>query len=172
MKSKERTIGKNSSLKIVKAKVSDVAEIYKIVNQFAKKNIMLPRVLNDIYERLYEFFVVKNCIGKSEKVVGCVALHLTWVGRKDEVWGEIRSLAVEEKFQRLGLGRALILKCHQEARKLGIKKIFALTYVPEFFLKLGYEIVLRETLPHKVWTECINCPFFMECKETPLIKTL
>jgi len=160
------------NIKIVRAKVDDVSEIYKIVNQFAKRNLMLPRVLNDIYERLYEFFVIKHYINKNEKVIGCVALHLTWIGKKDEVWGEIRSLAVEEKFQGLGLGKQLILKCHKEAKSLGVKKMFALTYVPEFFLKLGYEIVSRDSLPHKVWTECINCPFFMECKETPLVKSI
>ena len=160
------------NLKIVRAKVDDVAGIYKIVNQFAKQNLMLPRVLNDIYERLYEFFVIKYGSSKNEKVVGCVALHLTWVGKKDEVWGEVRSLAVDEKFQRLGLGKQLVLKCHKEAKGLGVKKMFALTYVPEFFLKLGYEIVLRDSLPHKVWTECINCPFFMECKETPLVRSI
>jgi amino-acid N-acetyltransferase len=159
-------------IKIVKAKVSDVPYIYKLVNDFARRNLMLPRVLNDIYERLYEFFVIKYVNRKKEVVIGCAALHLTWVGKENEVWGEVRSLAVEEKFQGLGLGKKLVLKCHQEAKKFGLKKMFALTYVPQFFLKLGYEIVPRDSLPHKVWTECINCPFFIDCKETPLVKNL
>jgi len=154
--------------KIEKAKVSDVQYIYKLINKFAKKNLMLPRVLNDIYERLPEFFVIKV----GQKVIGCAALHLTWTGKDEEVLSEVRSLVIEEDFQNKGLGSKLVKILEKEAKKLGVKKIFALTFVPEFFKKLGYQIVERETLPHKVWTECINCPFFMECKETPVIKIL
>jgi len=66
----------------------------------------------------------------------------------------------------------LVLRAHRAARALGIRTLFALTYVPDFFVKLGYRVVPRESLPHKVWTECINCPFFMTCKETPVIRDL
>jgi amino-acid N-acetyltransferase len=154
--------------KIEKAKVSDVQYIYKLINKFAKKNLMLPRVLNDIYERLPEFFVIKV----GQRVIGCVAFHLTWTGKDEEVLAEVRSLAIEEDFQNKGLGSKLVKTVEKEAKKLGVKKIFALTFVPEFFKKLGYQVIERETLPHKIWTECINCPFFMECKETPVIKIL
>jgi len=154
--------------KIEKAKVSDVQHIYKLINKFAKKNLMLPRVLNDIYERLPEFFVIKV----GQRVIGCVAIHLTWTGKDEEVLAEVRSLAIEEDFQNKGLGSKLVKTVEKEAKKLGVKKIFALTFVPEFFKKLGYQVIERATLPHKVWTECINCPFFMECKEIPVIKIL
>lgn len=154
--------------KIERAKISDVPQIYKLVNKFAKKNLMLPRVMNDIYERLPEFFVIH----RNKEVIGCAALHLTWTGKDEEVLAEVRSLAIEENFQGKGLGSKLVLSLEKEAKKLGVKKMFALTFVPEFFKKLGYQIIARETLPHKVWSECINCPFFMECKEIPVIKPL
>ncbi len=156
--------------KIEKAKVKDVVGIHKLVNKFAKKNLMLPRVINDIYERLYEFIVIKE--PKTEKVIGSAALHLTWTGKDQEVIAEIRSLAVEEEYQGKGLGKKLVIKLEEEAKKLGVKKIFALTFIPDFFKKLGYKVVKREELPHKVWTECINCPLFLECKEVPVIKSL
>ncbi|MCX7940434.1 MAG: N-acetyltransferase [Endomicrobia bacterium] len=155
---------------IEKAKVSDVAQIHKIVNSFAKKNLMLPRVLNDIYERLPEFFVIRN--DKKQKIIGCAALHITWTGKKDEVYAEIRSLAIKKVFQGKGFGRRLVQYLEKEAKKLGVKKIFALTFVPQFFKKLGYKIISRDILPHKVWTECINCPLFMNCKEVPVMKSL
>lgn len=154
--------------KIQKARVEDVTKIYKLINKFAKKNLMLPRVLNEIYEKLQEFFVIK----RGDNLIGCVALHLTWTGRDEDVLAEIRSLAIEEEYQNKGFGTKLVLRVEKEAKKLGVKKIFVLTFVPEFFNRLGYEEIPRETLPHKVWTECINCPFFMECKEIPLIKTV
>jgi amino-acid N-acetyltransferase len=155
---------------IEKAKVDDVPHIYELVNKFAKKNLMLPRVINDIYERLQEFFVARTM--KKNVVIGCVSLHITWTGKKDEVLAEIRSLAVGKKYQNKGVGTALIKNLEEEAKRLGVKKIFALTYIPEFFHKLGYETISRELLPHKVWTECINCPYFMNCKEIPVIKML
>lgn len=156
--------------KIEKANVFDVPYIYNLVNKFAKKNLMLPRVINDIYERLQEFFVAR--IDKKNTVIGCACLHLTWTGKKDEVIAEIRSLAVEKRYQNKGVGTELVKRLESESKNLGVKKIFALTYIPEFFHKLGYKTVSRDTLPHKVWTECINCPFFMNCKEVPVIKLL
>ncbi|MEN3014110.1 MAG: N-acetyltransferase [Endomicrobiia bacterium] len=154
--------------KIQKAKVEDVYSIYKLINKFAKKKLLLPRVMNEIYEKLLEFFVIKY----KNKTVGCGAFHITWTGKDQDVLAEIRSLAVEEKYQHKGLGSAIVDRIEKEAKILGIKKIFALTFVPEFFKKLNYEIISRDSLPHKVWTECINCPFFMECKEVPVIKQL
>ncbi|MCS7231252.1 MAG: N-acetyltransferase [Elusimicrobiota bacterium] len=154
--------------KIQKAKVEDVPHIYKLVNKFAKKNLMLPRVLNEIYEKILEFFVIKY----KNKLIGCAALHITWTGKDQEVLAEIRSLAIEENYQNKGLGSSLVTKIEKEAKKLGVEKIFALTFTPEFFKKLKYEVVSRDTLPHKIWTECINCPFFMECKEVPVVKQL
>lgn len=156
--------------KIEKAKVEDVVDIYKLVNKFAKKNLMLQRAINDIYERLHEFSVIKN-VNKNQ-VIGCAALHITWAGKEQDVLAEIRSLAIEEEYQGKGLGKKLVKALEKEAKKLGVKKIFALTFVPEFFKKLGYKVVQREELPHKVWTECINCPFFLECKEIPVFKLL
>ncbi|MCX7716091.1 MAG: N-acetyltransferase [Endomicrobia bacterium] len=154
--------------KITKAKIADVPKIYKLINKFAKKNLMLPRVLNDIYERLFEFFVIH----KGKEIIGCAALHLTWTGKNETVLAEIRSLAIEEKYQNKGLGTKLVLKLEKEAKKLGVNTIFALTFVPEFFKKLNYKIVPKDTLPHKVWTECINCPLFIKCKEIPVLKII
>ncbi len=155
---------------INKATVFDVSHIYNLINKYAKKNLMLPRVINEIYERLQEFFVAR--IKKKNIIIGCASLHIIWTGKKDEVLAEIRSLAVEKRYQNRGIGTALVKKLEEEAKKLGIKKIFALTYIPDFFHKLGYETISRELLPYKIWTECINCPFFINCKEVPVIKVL
>jgi len=154
------------------ATIADVPDIHRLVNTFARRNLMLPRVINDIYERVYEFIVLRTGCGRSARLVGCVALHPTWTGRPGDVMGEVRSLAVDRSVQGRGYGRTLVSKVHETARALGISKLFALTYVPDFFVKLGYRIVPRESLPHKVWTECINCPFFMTCKETPVVRDL
>ncbi|MFN3966219.1 MAG: GNAT family N-acetyltransferase, partial [Endomicrobiia bacterium] len=76
------------------------------------------------------------------------------------------------KFRNKGLGSKLIKKCHKEAKQLGVKRIFALSFVPEFFKKHGYKMIPRESLPHKIWIECVKCPYFPNCKEVPLIKEI
>jgi len=81
---------------------------------------------------------------------------------------EIKSLAVKEEYQHLGIGRSIIQECLNEAKELGIKRVFALTYVPDFFKKIGFEITDKSNFPQKVWTECIHCVKFNDCHEIPV----
>jgi amino-acid N-acetyltransferase len=79
---------------------------------------------------------------------------------------------VAESHQGRGFGRQIVLACLEEGRTLGLGRIFALTYKPEFFEKLGFQIVDKATLPHKVWTECIRCPKFPDCGEIAVVLDL
>jgi amino-acid N-acetyltransferase len=146
-------------LKIRKAKVKDATEIFKILQHFALKEVLLPRSLNSIYENIRDFFVCEV----DGKIVGVGSLHIYW-----EDLAEIKSLAVKEEYQHLGIGRSIVQECLNEAKELGIKKVFALTYVPEFFKKIGFEITDKSNFPQKVWTECIHCIKFNDCHEIPV----
>jgi amino-acid N-acetyltransferase len=141
---------------IRKARIPDVPEIHRLINTFAERNAMLPRALSAIYENLRDF-VVADVDGH---VAGCCALHVTW-----EDLAEVKSLAVDESLQGQGLGAKLVKVCLDEARQMGLPSVFALTYVPDFFEKMGFSRVDKSTLPHKIWTECINCPKFPDCGE-------
>ena len=141
---------------IRRAKIADVKDIQRLVNAFAAKNAMLPRALSTIYENVRDFYVADE----EGRVVGCCALHVTWGDL-----AEVKSLAVEESTQGKGYGKVLVETCLQDARDLGLPKVFALTYVPGFFEKLGFSLVDKATLPHKIWSECINCPKFPDCGE-------
>ncbi len=142
-----------------KATIEDVEKIYKLINDFAAKNVMLPRSLSELYENIRDFFVFIQ----DDTLVGCAALHIFW---KD--LAEIKSVAVLETTQRKGIGRKLVRVCIREARKLRIAKMFVLTYVPEFFEKCGFRRVEKESLPHKIWSECVKCHKFPDCGEIPL----
>lgn len=146
-----------------KATIDDVEKIYKLINDFAAKNVMLPRSLSELYENIRDFFVFIQ----DDTLVGCAALHIFW---KD--LAEIKSVAVQETTQRKGIGRKLVRVCIREARKLRIAKMFVLTYAPEFFEKCGFRRVEKETLPHKIWSECVKCHKFPDCGEIPLILEL
>jgi len=148
---------------IRKAKVKDVKAIYELINSYARKDLMLPRSINDLYDDLRDFFVYEE----KGAISGCCALHISW-----EDLAEIRSLAVEAGRQRKGIGRQLVNRCLQEAKELEVKKVFALTFVPEYFEKLGFTRINKSYLPRKVWGECISCVKFPDCSEIPLIKEL
>ncbi|MBU0951482.1 MAG: N-acetyltransferase [Elusimicrobia bacterium] len=148
---------------IRKARVQDAPSMHKLINSYADKKLMLSKALSEIYDHLSDFFVVEE----NKKIVGCCGLHVTW-----EDLAEIRSLAVDTKTKGKGYGVKLMKTCHKEAKKLGVKNVFALTLIPEFFKKLGYHEVSRDKLPHKVWTDCIKCPIFPDCNEVPLMKQL
>lgn len=124
---------------------------------------MIPRSLNELYETLRDFFVCEDSGG----VRGVCALHIMW-----EDLAEIRSLAVEKKYQRRGIGKNLVKQCLKEANELGLKKIFALTYHPEFFRKLGFLDVDKASLPQKIWGDCLHCHKFPECDEHAVIINL
>jgi amino-acid N-acetyltransferase len=141
---------------IRKAKIPDVPEIQRLVNAFAEKDQMLPRPLSTIYENIRDFFVMDV----DGRVAGCCALHVTWLDL-----AEIKSLAVDEQTQGAGFGKQLVEACLTEAREIGVQKVFALTYVPGFFAKLGFLPVDKATLPRKIWSECINCHKFPDCGE-------
>ncbi|MBI2560062.1 MAG: N-acetyltransferase [Planctomycetes bacterium] len=143
-----------------KAVVEDVEKIQKLVNHFASKDEMLPRSLSEIYENIRDFFVYIE----DGEIVGCAALHVFW---KD--LAELKSIAVFEQYQRQGIGSVLTRECIEDAKRLGITKLFVLTYIPKFFEHLGFTVVLKDSLPHKIWSECVKCHKFPDCGEVPLI---
>lgn len=145
---------------IRKARFSDIKEIQRLINRYAQKGALLPRSLNELYGNIRDFFVWKE----KGRILGCCALHISW-----EDLAEIKSLAVEKSKRRKGIGSRLLSAALQEAKKLGMKKVFALTNQEKFFKKNGFKRIRKEKLPHKIWGECIQCPKFPDCDEVAVI---
>lgn len=148
---------------IRKARIGDINQIQGLINSFAKLDLMLPRSLNELYETLRDFWVYEE----NKKVIGCCALHISW-----QDLAEIKSLAVRKARQKMTIGTQLVAICIDEAKKLGVRKLFALTYKPEFFKKSGFKRIAYSSLPHKIWAECINCPKFPNCQEVAMVKKI
>jgi len=142
------------------ARIADVAGIHLLVKRHSEKAQLLPRSLFDLYEKLQEFVVAVE----EDAVVACGALHICW-----EDLAEVRTLVVAENFQGRGLGKKMVRTLEKRAEDLGIKKMFALSFLPEFFKNIGYAEIDKENLPQKVWRDCINCPLFPDCGETALM---
>lgn len=146
--------------KIRKAVMSDVAAVQKLINDFARQEAMLPRALNELYESVRDFYVYETDGG----IIAVCALRVLW-----EDLAEVRSLAVIREYQGKGIGKALVEQCLSEARMLGIKRVFALTYRPDFFKKSGFSDIDKAKLPQKIWGDCLKCHKFPECDENAVI---
>ncbi len=146
------------------AKVSDAAAICGIINYYAERGRMLHRSLESVYDSLREFQVAED---ESGTIIGCVALDIFWADL-----AEIKSLAVSPQQRGAGIGSQLIQSAVADARKLGVKKLFALTYEKSFFAKQGFDLIARDRLPEKVWRECIACPKADACDEIAMMLNL
>lgn len=153
------------NIKYEKARLCHTRDIYQLIRMAAEAGEMLPRAFSDLYECLRDFFVAIDLA--TDHVVGCCALHIVW-----EDLAEIRSLAVAPRWRKQGIGRRLVELCLEDAATLMIPRVFALTFVPDFFKRLGFEIIDKSQLPHKVWSDCIKCHRFPDCDELAVARAI
>jgi len=149
------------AMNIRSAKITDARAIHLLINQYAERDKMLFRSMADIYENLQAFTVAEL----NGNVVGCCALQIIWSDL-----AEIKSLAVDEENIGTGVGKALVAAATDQARQLGLRRIFALTLTPDFFQKMGFQTIEKDALPMKVWSDCAKCPKQQNCDEIAVIK--
>jgi amino-acid N-acetyltransferase len=149
-------------IQVRKPTLRDAPGIQRLIQHYAERKFMLPRTIAQVSEGLRDFHICEQ----GGEIVGCGALHL-WSDL-----AEIRSLAVAESSWRRGIGSAIVNACLDEARLLGVRTLFVLTYQPDFFERLNFRRVGKDRFPHKIWVDCANCPQFPNCSEVALILEL
>ena len=147
-------------MEVRNAKISDVVSIHELVNFYAERDRMLYRSMADIYENMQKFIVAEH----EGKVAGCCALEIIWSDL-----AEIKSLAVRENLKNMGIGRQIVAAAVKKASEIGVMRVFALTLEPNFFVKQGFDIVEKDTLPMKVWSDCARCPKQQNCDEIAVL---
>ena len=147
---------------VVKSGLSDVEAMRALIEEHAKEDKMLSRSLSYLYENLRDYYVAKE----GGEVLGCCGLHISWADL-----AEVKSLAVKKDQMGKGVGKALLDATLGEAKDLRLTKVFTLTLEPEFFKKHGFQEVEKDTLPMKIWGECIQCPKYPNCDEIALTIT-
>ena len=147
---------------VVEATADDAKDIVAMVSNHAERGAMLHRTMYDVVDRIQDYQVVKL----GYETIGCASLKTFWTGKI--VIGEIRSLSVITEWHKNGVGKALVEWCLSKANVLGLKQVFALTLVPGFFQKCGFDILNKANLPNaRIWTECVNCQKYQRgCDET------
>ena len=148
-------------MEVRQARITDVPGIAALVDRFAGRGLILPRPTEEIYQSLREWMVAEQ----AGQIIGCGALVILWADL-----AEIRSLVVVPEVQRTGVGRGLVTALMNEAAELKLPQVFALTRKSGFFLKLGFRVVPRESLPRKIWKDCITCTKFMGCDEVAVVR--
>ncbi|RRS29845.1 MAG: acetyltransferase [Epsilonproteobacteria bacterium (ex Lamellibrachia satsuma)] len=150
---------------LVKAKLSDIPAMQALVSSEVKEGIILDRSEDEVATNIRSYVLAKE----GEKLVGYTALHI-----HSKRLAEIRSLIVDEKYRGQKIGQRMVEFTLEEARTLGVEEdVLVLTYLPEFFKKLGFHEINKEAIPeHKIWTDCIKCIHFPVCNEIALVHKL
>jgi len=151
------------ALSVRKAAMRDIPEMLSLINSYAVNGVMLPRTEFEMSENIRDFSVAYD----GELLAGCGALHFY-----TPTTAEVRSLAVLPAIKQQGIGRAVVEALEDEARLNDLESIFAFTYVPQFFTRLGFNEIERGELPLKVWKDCLRCPKFQNCDEIAVLKRL
>ncbi len=150
-----------TAVAVRKAAMRDIPHVLALINSYAADGVMLPRTEFELSENIRDFSVAYL----DDLLAGCGALHFY-----TPTSAEVRSLAVLPALKQQGVGRVLVEALEAEARENDLESVFAFTYVPQFFERLGFAEVERGELPLKAWKDCLRCPKFQNCDEIAVLK--
>jgi amino-acid N-acetyltransferase len=159
----ENQSASSRGIEVRKASMQDIPALLELINGYAAKGIMLARTEFEMSENMRDFMVAYA----GNQLVGCGALHFY-----SPTMGEVRSLAVAESHKTHGIGRMIVDSLVYEAKLYGLDAVFAFTYVPGFFARVGFNEVERGELPLKAWKDCLRCPKFHACDEIAVLRVL
>ncbi len=148
-------------VELVKAKIADIEAMQELVTKEVQSGVILARSEDEMANSIRSYILAK----KDGKLVGFTALHI-----HSKKLAEIRSLVVSEEFRGKHIGSDMVQFMIKEAKALGVEEVLSLTYVPDFFRKLGFKEIDKESIPdHKIWADCIKCIHFPVCNEVALV---
>ncbi|CAA6798986.1 MAG: N-acetylglutamate synthase (EC [uncultured Sulfurovum sp.] len=152
-------------VELVKATLSDIPSMQEMVIQEVKDGIILERNEDEVATNIRSYVLAKE----EGKLIGYAALHI-----HSSRLAEIRSLIVAEDYRGKKVGEKIVLFALEEAKTLNVEEeVLVLTYLPEFFKKMNFIEIAKETIPeHKIWTDCIKCIHFPVCNEISLVYKL
>jgi amino-acid N-acetyltransferase len=135
------------SVVIREARTSDVATIRQLVDTYSTNRILLSKATVTLFEDIQEFYVAEL----DGQVVGCGALHVLW-----EDLAEVRTLAVDPDHRRHGIGHQLLERLIEQARHVGVARVFTLTFEVEFFATHGFGEIEGTPIPHDVFEQLLQ----------------
>jgi amino-acid N-acetyltransferase len=149
-------------LRIRPARAEDVDAMRALIDGYAAQDLMLSRSRDFLLANLGDYVIAED-----GAFAGCCAL-----AKLTADLAELRSLAVRPETSGRGVGKALVDACVEQARRLGLRRVFALTLVPEFFERCGFTLISLGRLPEKSAAECPVCPKRFACDEQAMLMNL
>ncbi|QEO09192.1 amino-acid N-acetyltransferase [Protaetiibacter larvae] len=139
-----------SEFQVRRARTSDVRGILELIEPYVERRILLGKERVTLYEALQEFRVAEAADGT---LIGCGALHVIW-----EDLGEVRTLAVAAPWRHRRVGHAILERLEQDARELGLSRLFCLTFETRFFGERGFEPIGERVVDPEVYAELVRSP--------------
>ncbi|MDN5811868.1 MAG: amino-acid N-acetyltransferase [Micrococcaceae bacterium] len=130
------------------ARTSDVAGIRQLVRPLADERVLLEKEAVAYFESLQEFIVAED----RGDLLGCGALHVMW-----EDLAEVRTLATVDSRRGQGIGRSLLIELMENARRIGVSRLFCLTFEVDFFRTMGFDVMENQTaVDPEVYSELLR----------------
>ena len=137
------------TISVRRARTADIPGILNLVEPLVHERILLGKERVDLYEAVQEFRVAEA----DGELVGCGALHVMW-----EDLGEVRTLATTAEWRGKGVGHALLARLEDDARELGLSRLFCLTFEVAFFGAHGYAEHGEGLVSPDVYAELVRSP--------------
>jgi len=158
------------SIIIRTATFRDTRAIFNLIRDNSEE--LLSRSIADIVQNIDRFVVAVD--PTDDEPLGAAAYDfLPEIGDIKRTSVEIKSVCVKDGWRGKNIGKMLVEA--QIARLLPLEpyQFVVLTFAVGFFEKLGFEIVPKTTLMHKLYIGCINCvkhesPF--TCPEQAMVR--
>jgi len=139
----------------------DAQSICDLIALYSHDGTLLPRTLGEICENVRDFVVAEH----DTKIIGCGALHLY-----GPHLAEVRSIAVHPSAKGHGTGRLLVQALLREAKRHKVTGVCLFTRIPDFFARMGFQATTRESLPDKIYKDCLSCPRLHACDEVAMVR--
>ncbi|MFI6075844.1 amino-acid N-acetyltransferase [Actinoplanes sp. NPDC051343] len=132
---------------IRRATTRDVKKIRELVDAYTADRRLLSKATVTLYESVQEFWVAED----DHEIIGCGALHVMW-----EDLAEIRTVAVDPAFRGRKIGHQLVNRLIDQARELGVARVFCLTFETRFFGSFGFAEIDGAPVPHTVYEQLLR----------------
>jgi amino-acid N-acetyltransferase len=131
-----------------RARTGDVKAIRALVDAYTTDRRLLSKATVTLYESVQEFWVA---VTEDGAIAGCGALHVMW-----EDLAEIRTVAVDPSQRGQKIGHKIVTALLDQARALGVRRVFCLTFETRFFGSFGFTEIDGAPVPHSVYEQLLR----------------
>ena len=132
--------------------LKDAEQIFNLIR--THKDDLISRPMGDIVQNIDRFVVCEA----DGRVVGSAAWQiLPEIGEPERASVEIQSVAVHEAHRRHHIGTRIVSNILESIRRFQPAQAIVLTFAPQFFGSLGFRVIPKTQVMHKLYMGCINC---------------